>query len=61
METSAKNGLNARNVLVESAKILYKDYLKFDENNKNDGLNEDIKNRKVLIPKDKKEKKGCCQ
>ena len=32
METSAKTGHNARNVLVEAAKILYKDYLKFDEN-----------------------------
>ena len=61
METSAKTGHNARNVLVEAAKILYKDYLKFDENNKNDSPNEDIKNRKVLIPKGKKEKKGCCQ
>ena len=38
METSAKTGLNARNVLVEAAKILYKDYLKFDENNNNDDI-----------------------
>ena len=32
METSAKTGQNARNVLIEAAKILYNDYLKFDEN-----------------------------
>ena len=42
METSAKTGHNARNVLVEAAKILYKDYLRFDENNKKNP--DDIKN-----------------
>ena len=61
MEASAKSGHNARNVLVEAAKILYKDYLKFDENNKD---NEDRlrinKKGQGLIKKDKKEKKGCC-
>ena len=60
LETSAKTGHNARNVLVEAAKILYKDYLKFNENNKNLGDNEDIKKGKALIKKHKKEKKGCC-
>ena len=60
METSAKTGHNARNVLVEAAKILYKDYLKFDENSKKE---EDPKNpdvRKKLIKKNEKPKKGCC-
>ena len=61
METSAKTGYNARNVLVEAAKILYKDYLKFDENNKD---NDDSKNKKdgqkLIKKKDKKDKKGCC-
>ena len=32
IETSAKTGENARNVMVEAAKILYKDYLKAKEN-----------------------------
>ena len=32
METSAKTGENARNVMLEAAKILYKDYLKAKEN-----------------------------
>ena len=60
LETSAKTGHNARNVLVEAAKILYKDYLKFDENNKDE---EDKKKRKgeQLIKKNKNDKKGCCQ
>ena len=63
METSAKTGYNARNVLIEAAKILYADYLKYIENNpqgenvpgqvkKNSGLKKDDKNNK--------KKKGCC-
>jgi Ras-related protein Rab-6A len=61
METSAKTGHNARNVLVEAAKILYKDYLAFDEKNKNDNPNPNNgKGGKKLIPKGKKEKRGCC-
>ena len=61
METSAKTGHNARNVLVEAAKILYKDYLKFDENSKENGGGEVLgKKGQGLIKKEKKEKKGCC-
>ena len=60
METSAKTGHNARNVLVEAAKILYKDYLKFEENNKNDENKLKINKGQALIKKDKKEKAGCC-
>ena len=61
METSAKTGQNARNVLVEAAKILYKDYLKFNESNK-DGAQAGNQTKKGqgLIKKDKKDKKGCC-
>ena len=42
METSAKTGLNARNVLIEAAKLLYKDFLNkkiqgsISDNNKDD-------------------------
>ena len=56
METSAKTGHNARNVLVEAAKILYKDYLKFDENNKD---NEDklVIKKGDLLKKIKKKKR----
>jgi Ras-related protein Rab-6A len=61
METSAKTGHNARNVLVEAAKILYKDFLKFDENNKDNGADKVLgKKGQGLIKKEKKEKKGCC-
>ena len=58
METSAKTGQNARNVLVEAAKILYQDYLKFDKN-QND-IDDPNKPIKKLIKKKEKEKKGCC-
>ena len=33
MESSAKTGYNARNVLIEAAKLLYSDYLKYAETN----------------------------
>ena len=61
METSAKTGHNARNVLVEAAKILYKDYLKFDENTQKEKEDESKnKHKKKLIKKEQKVKKGCC-
>ena len=60
MEASAKTGHNARNVLVEAAKILYKDYLKFDEEHKDGEEEFKKKHGEELIKKDKKAKKGCC-
>ena len=49
IETSAKTGENARNVLLEAAKMLFKDYLKVKEkikNNGNDGSDGDTLERK---------------
>ena len=63
METSAKTGQNARNVLVEAAKILYNDYLKFDENanNKKDTPGKQKQKGTELIAKPKKAQgKKCC-
>ena len=61
METSAKTGQNARNVLVEAAKILYQDYLKLDENNQNNNNgNNKSDGQKLIKKKEKKDKKGCC-
>ena len=62
METSAKTGHNARNVLVEAAKILYKDYLNFEQKggNNTDNKNDNKLMKQQLINKDKKTKKGCC-
>ena len=64
METSAKTGHNARNVLIEAAKMLYQDYLKYVEANPQG----DVKPGQQKVGKDLKEdgknvdkkKKGCC-
>ena len=55
METSAKTGLNAQEIFVEAAKLLYKDFTKFKK----------VKVKKQgeeLKAEDKKEKKKkkCC-
>ena len=64
METSAKTGYNARNVLVEAAKLLYKDYLKYkelEEKKPNNKTEDHVDKKKKLDKnKNKKEKKGCC-
>ena len=62
METSAKTGYNATNVLIEAAKILYKDYLNFEQKggNNTDNKNDNKLMKQQLINKDKKTKKGCC-
>ena len=63
METSAKTGYNARNVLVEAAKILYKDYLKIrdaEENENNQNKNNSGNQRITKQDDAKKEKKKCC-
>ena len=47
-ETSAKTGFNAKNVLIEAAKILYTDYLKYRESSKSNDLNKDDDNKTTL-------------
>ena len=64
-EASAKNGLNAKEVFIQAAKVLYLDYLKY----KNKGLgagNRNSNSRKITIPmkkhnKNNRKKEGCCQ
>jgi len=56
METSAKNGMNARELFAEAAKVLFKDYSKYKiiKSQKGEILKiEDNDNKK-------KQKKGCC-
>jgi len=63
MESSAKTGYNARNVLVEAAKILYKDYLKLrdaEENEKNPNKNNSGNQKISKQDGGQKEKKKCC-
>ena len=60
METSAKTGYNARNVLIEAAKILYADYLKYIENNPQ-GENVPGQTKKNTLKKEEeKKKRKCC-
>lgn len=61
IETSAKTGENAKNVMIQAAKVLYKDYLKAKENLQ-EGETEEKKGDK-LEKKKQTEKKGgkkCC-
>ena len=61
METSAKTGENARNVLLEAAKILYKDYLKAKQNLGEGKTLDDDKGEKLERKKPKnKTGKKCC-
>ena len=55
IETSAKTGENARNVLLEAAKMLFKDYLKVKKKIKNDGSDGD-----TLERKNGKNRSKCC-
>ena len=62
-ETSAKTGENARGVLLEAAKLLYKDYLKAKQSLANgEDQNDDNQKGDKLERKreNKKGKKGCC-
>ncbi len=60
METSAKTGQNARNVLIEAAKILYNAYLKLAENmNTVEEPKKKIKGKELLVQPKKQEKKCC--
>lgn len=59
-ETSAKTGFNAKNVLIEAAKILYTDYLKFKESERGDSKekNEDTtKQRRETFDTEKRNTK----
>ena len=63
IETSAKTGENARCVLLEAAKVLYKDYLKAKENLANGVDTEDNQRGDKLERKQPgvKGKMGCCK
>ena len=64
MKASAKTGYNARNVLIEAAKMLYADYLKYIETNpqevKQTGKQKKGDELKADSQKNTGKKKGCC-
>ena len=62
-ETSAKSGLNTKEVFVEAARILYNEHKNYKLRSKSESLANTI--QKVEVPKklgkeQKKRKKGCC-
>lgn len=73
IETSAKNGYNAKTVFIEAAKMLYKDYLKYKDRasrqNSIDSTSFSPYNNNIKLPSPKEaetqkeeqtKKKGCC-
>ena len=59
IETSAKTGMNAQEIFIEAAKLLYKDYSKYN-NEKNKESNDDKNKLNLSQEKDKKKNKNCC-
>jgi small GTP-binding protein len=60
IETSAKTGKNARNVMVEAAKLLFKDYLKAKEDFNNENEDGNKKGDKLERKNNNKKGKKCC-
>jgi Ras-related protein Rab-2A len=61
IEASAKTGNNAKNILIEAAKILYKGYSEIKTNEDNNILNDSNSNsQKLDSEKTVKKKKKCC-
>ena len=57
METSAKTGLNAKELFVEAGKLLYKEYTKFKKKPKK--VNETLKLEEQETT-EKQKKRRCC-
>lgn len=59
-ESSAKTGMNVEEIFIQAAKVLYKDYLEYNEDNKKKKKKTE---KKSLITNDEtniEKKKGCC-
>ena len=58
IETSAKTGMNAQEIFVQAAKILYDDYVLYnnEKKNKENNTNTKLANK----PAEKAKKKQCC-
>ena len=59
-ETSAKSGINAKEVFIEAAKLLYSEHLKYKENKRKKVMD----NNNIILPKklnkNTRKKGGCC-
>ena len=66
-ESSAKTGLNAQNIFLKAAEILYDDYNRYQEKKKNESENENEEENKNVTPtkltpsnNNNQKKGGCC-
>lgn len=63
-ETSAKTGFNAKTIFSKAAQILYKEHLNYKRISKDPSLikvgTEDFDPKTIPMPKEEKQKKGCC-
>ena len=65
IETSAKSGDNAKNVLIEAAKMLYRDYILMKDKEKNKKINDEGSHNSTKLNEEnnnnvKQKKKKCC-
>ena len=58
METSAKTGFNAREIFIEAAKVLYREYNKYKKEDEEKKIK--LPNLSEQDAKEIVEKKGCC-
>ena len=63
-ETSAKTGFNAKTIFSKAAQILYKEHLNYKRISRDPSLikvgTEDFDPKTIPMPKEEKQKKGCC-
>ena len=65
IETSAKTGMNAEEIFIQAAKVLYRDYIEYKKEKKEKEMEKEMEkenNNEKLIAKEDGEsnKKGCC-
>ena len=58
METSAKTGVNAKEIFIEAARVLYKEYNQYKKVDEEKKIK--LPNLSEQDPKEIVEKKGCC-
>jgi hypothetical protein len=61
-ESSAKTGMNVEEIFIQAAKLLYKDYLDYNNNDKKKKKKEDAATliTKSEVNENNKKKKKCC-
>ena len=60
IETSAKTGINAQEIFIQAAKILYRDYITYNNEKKNKENKEKGNNKKLDEKNENKNKNQCC-